>query len=156
MFDPRKIIEILNGHEVEYLILGGFAATLHGCPEQTYDLDILYANTTTNRLKLLAALDEIDAEWDHPLTDEILQQQPVFALNSTWGDVDIFSEVLGIGMYDEALPFVQFFELGNQRVSVFNLTALIVAKEAAADPNPRKRAALDYLKTLQQMTISDG
>jgi hypothetical protein len=87
VFDPQKIIQILNQYEVEFLIIGGFAATLYGCPEQTYDLDILYSDTESNRHKLLASLDEIGAEWDCPLTNRILQQQPVFALNSKYGDL---------------------------------------------------------------------
>jgi len=28
VFDPRKIIEALNRHKVEYITIGGFAATL--------------------------------------------------------------------------------------------------------------------------------
>ncbi len=81
MFDPRKIIEALNRHKVEYITIGGFAATLYGCPEQTYDLDILYADTPANRQRLLAALHEIGAHWDEPLSESVLQRQPVFALN---------------------------------------------------------------------------
>lgn len=61
MFDPRKIIETLNRHSVEYITIGGIAATLYGCPEQTYDLDILYADSVTNRQRLLTALAEIEA-----------------------------------------------------------------------------------------------
>ena len=49
MFDPRKIIEALNRHRVEYIVVGGFAATLYGCPEQTFDLDILYTDAAANR-----------------------------------------------------------------------------------------------------------
>lgn len=40
MVDPGRIIQELNQAEVEYVIIGGVAATLHGCPEQTYDLDM--------------------------------------------------------------------------------------------------------------------
>ena len=65
MFDPRKIIEALNRHQVEYITIGGFAATLYGCPEQTFDLDILYADTPAklNRLSMtfLAGLASIFA-----------------------------------------------------------------------------------------------
>jgi hypothetical protein len=82
VFDPRKIIEALNRHKVEYITIGGFAATLYGCPEQTFDLDILYTDTPANRQRLLAPLAEINAQWDEPLSDAVLQRQPVFALNT--------------------------------------------------------------------------
>jgi len=89
--DPALIIRALNRARVDYLVIGGVAATLHGCPEQTYDLDILYAATPENRSRLLTALREIEAEWDQPLTDDLLQRQSVFALNTKHGDLDIFT-----------------------------------------------------------------
>ena len=150
MFDPRKIIEALNRHQVEYITIGGFAATLYGCPEQTFDLDILYADSVANRQRLLAALAEIEARWDEPLTDSVLQRQPVFALNTKFGDLDILNEVLGVGTYQQAKPRIQSMRVGNEAVAILDLPTLIATKEAAADPNPRKCSALEYLKTLQQ------
>jgi hypothetical protein len=150
VFDPRKIIEALNRHKVEYITIGGFAATLYGCPEQTYDLDILYADTPANRQRLLAALHEIGARWDEALSDSVLQRQPVFALNTKFGDLDILNEVLGVGTYEQATSHQQLMNVGGGHVAILDLPTLISAKEAAADPNPRKRSALEYLKALQQ------
>jgi hypothetical protein len=148
MFDPRKILTALNRHQVHYVLIGGFAATLHGCPEQTYDLDVLYADTPENRQRLLSALRDVNAQWDRPLDDAVLQRQPVFALNTCFGDLDIMTWIPGVGTFDQALSRSQPFQLGNEAVNVLNLTALIAAKEAAADPNPRKQSTLLYLKGL--------
>jgi len=49
MLDPSKIIASFNRHRVNYLIIGGFAATLHGCPEQTFDIDLIYEDSPENR-----------------------------------------------------------------------------------------------------------
>jgi len=49
MFDPVKIIDALNHHQVDYVVIGGIASVLHGCPEQTYDLDILCGKTISSR-----------------------------------------------------------------------------------------------------------
>lgn len=154
MFAPQQIIEALNRHEVKFVIVGGFAATLYGCPEQTFDLDILYADTAVNRMKLLSALHEIEARWDVPLTDTVLQRQPVFALNTKYGDLDILSEVLGLGSYENAQPHVRTIRLQNQTVPMLDLPTLIRTKEEADDPNPRKRAALQYLKEILRRQAS--
>jgi hypothetical protein len=61
LFDPRKILQALNAYKVQYVIVGGVAATLHGYPEQTFDLEILYADTSANRARLLQALQAIEA-----------------------------------------------------------------------------------------------
>lgn len=148
MFDPKKILATLARHRVQYVVIGGFAATLYGCPEQTFDLDILYADTPMNRKRLLAALRSIKARWDKPLTDKVLQQQPVFALITKHGDLDIFSVISGLGTFEEAKHHVQRMRVGDRSIPLLDLSALIVAKEAAADPNPRKQAALQYLKAL--------
>jgi hypothetical protein len=148
--DPALIIRELNRAEVEYLVIGGIAATLHGCPEQTYDLDIFYAPTAENRARLLTALQAIQAEWDLPLSDAILQRQPVFALNTRHGDLDIFTSVPGIDTFESASASAQIFQMDGFPVKVLDLATLIRAKEVAADPNPRKQSALAFLKSLQK------
>ena len=150
MVDPSRIIEQLNHGGVDYVVIGGVAATLHGCPEQTYDLDILYAATPENRARLLTALQAIDAQWERPLTDAVLQRQPVFALNTKHGDLDIFTQVPGVESYAAAAQEANVFELDGVPAKVLNLSSLITAKEAAADPNPRKQSALAFLKALQK------
>ena len=150
MVDPARIIEELNRAGVDYVVIGGVAATLHGCPEQTYDLDILYAGTPENRGKLLKALEGIGAQWERPLTEEILQRQPVFALNTKHGDLDIFTTVPGLAGYSEAAASADLLTMEGVSVKALNLSTLIAAKDAAADPNPRKQAALAFLKALQQ------
>jgi hypothetical protein len=37
--DFSEFIELLNEHEVEYLIVGGYAVILHGYPRYTGDMD---------------------------------------------------------------------------------------------------------------------
>ena len=150
MVDPALIIRALNRARVDYLVIGGVAATLHGCPEQTYDLDILYAATPENRSRLLTALREIEAEWDRPLTDDLLQRQSVFALNTKHGDLDIFTSVPGIENFSAAASTANICNLAGQEVKMLDLQTLILSKEAAADPNPRKQAALAYLKAIQR------
>ncbi len=41
MFDPLAMCRILNEEEVEYVVLGGFGAIVHGSPVTTRDLDVL-------------------------------------------------------------------------------------------------------------------
>jgi hypothetical protein len=150
LVNPAHILRELNAAGVDYVIIGGIAATLHGCPEQTYDLDILYDPTDENRRRLLRALERIEAEWDRPLTNELLQRQPVFALNTRHGDLDIFTSVPGVENFQSAVADAAVFEFEGVQVRALNLTALICAKEAAGDPNPRKQSALAFLKALRE------
>jgi len=150
MFDPGKIIAALNHHQVRYVVIGGFAAVLHGCPEQTYDLDVLYADTEENRQRLLLALHEVGAKWDRPLSNDLLQSQPVFALNTQFGDFDIMTWIPGLEDFNQAFNRTEVFQLGDETLRALDLSTLIASKEAAADPNPRKQSTLLYLKRMRQ------
>ena len=38
--DFKEFIELLNAHNVEYLIVGGYALAFHGHPRYTKDIDV--------------------------------------------------------------------------------------------------------------------
>jgi hypothetical protein len=46
---------------VEFLVIGGVAAVLHGAPVATFDLDVVHSREPDNIVRLLAALEELDA-----------------------------------------------------------------------------------------------
>ncbi|MBL7223470.1 MAG: nucleotidyltransferase [Candidatus Brocadiae bacterium] len=52
----RDVFASLNSHDVHYLVIGGVAASLHGVPRGTFDLDILIEATRDNAQRLLDAL----------------------------------------------------------------------------------------------------
>ncbi len=158
MFNPEKIIQILNKHQIEYIVIGGVAASLHGCPEQTYDIDILYNNTEENKNRLLKALNEIEAKWDVPMTSDVLNRQFVFAFYTKYGDLDIFNYVTGLGYYDDAIKYKEIAEYSNMNIQILNLEGLIKSKEAIIEEerNPRKLSAFEYIKNLYNFKEDKG
>ncbi len=54
----QDVFASLRSRGVEYVVIGGIAAILHGVPRTTFDLDILIEATPENAEKLLAALNE--------------------------------------------------------------------------------------------------
>jgi predicted nucleotidyltransferase len=56
--DFREFLRSLNAHEVEYLLIGGYAVTYHGYPRATADMDIWVAVSPTNADRIVAALKE--------------------------------------------------------------------------------------------------
>jgi tRNA nucleotidyltransferase/poly(A) polymerase len=53
----RGVFASLQHHDVNYVVIDGIAAVLHGVPRATFDLDILIEATPENAEKLLAALE---------------------------------------------------------------------------------------------------
>jgi hypothetical protein len=48
MFDPVRICTILNEEEVEYVVVGGFAAVARGSSLPTRDIDIVPSRSPDN------------------------------------------------------------------------------------------------------------
>jgi hypothetical protein len=60
-FRPEAILDVLERHRVRYVLIGGFAATIHGSPYVTTDVDITPATGPENLAQLPAALNELEA-----------------------------------------------------------------------------------------------
>lgn len=54
--DFRELLVLFNEHNVEYLIVGGYALAFHGAPRFTGDLDILVRPELENAQRILKAL----------------------------------------------------------------------------------------------------
>ena len=59
--DLPRLIEVLNRHEVEYLLVGGVAATAYGAERETEDADCVVRRERVNMERLAAALRELHA-----------------------------------------------------------------------------------------------
>lgn len=54
--DFREFIELLNEHDVAYLVIGGYAVNFHGYPRYTKDIDLWLWLTQENIEKLIQAI----------------------------------------------------------------------------------------------------
>ena len=52
----KDVFASFQQHDVQYVVIGGIAAVLHGVPRATFDLDILIEPTPVNVRRLLDAL----------------------------------------------------------------------------------------------------
>ena len=57
-FDPIGALQVLQRHEVRFVVIGGVAARLWGSPTMTNDVDICYDRDPRNLERLAAALQE--------------------------------------------------------------------------------------------------
>ena len=56
MTDLRALLASLADHGVEFIVVGGAAATAHGAARLTQDIDVVYARDPANLDRLVAAL----------------------------------------------------------------------------------------------------
>lgn len=56
--DFIEFIELLNAHNVRYLVVGGYPVALHGHPRYTKDLDVWIELSPKNAENIINALEE--------------------------------------------------------------------------------------------------
>jgi hypothetical protein len=54
--DFEDFVKLLNKHQVNYMVVGGYALAFHGKPRHTGDLDIWINNSKENAEKLVLAI----------------------------------------------------------------------------------------------------
>jgi hypothetical protein len=133
----------LNRHGVEYVLIGGGAALLHGAPiARTRDADIVPAKRDDNLNRLAAALREMDARlWVGPAEPEGLEMvfdrtslgqiDSFLNLVTQYGPLDVTYRPEGTEGYDELVRSVVAVQLLGVDVPVASLADVIRSKEAA-------------------------
>jgi len=169
-FDPRPLLRNLHDHAVDYVLIGGLAAALHGSPVATNDADICPDRTPENLARLAAALREIDARVRTDAEpaglpfaiDAVFLGRIETALNlsTRYGNFDIsYRPAAFAGGYHELLPHAVDYDIDGFTVKVASLSDIIRSKRTAG--RDKDRAVLPVLEALEdeiadQATRDDG
>ncbi len=134
----EKQVRLLGRFNVECVIVGGVAATLHGSEIPTTDLDVCHARNQPNLERLAKALQSVHARLRNApeaipfiLDAETLRRGLNFTFTTDIGSLDLLGEVRGVGYYDDVLPGAVMYELFGYLFAVIEIDKLIVAKRTA-------------------------
>ncbi len=138
MTDFGRLIGTLTDAGVDFLVVGGLAANVHGSGRLTSDVDVVYARDSDNLHRLAAALAPL-----HPylrgappglpftLDQRTLSTGLNFTLVTDAGDLDLLGDIAGGGGYDALLSHSVSIELFGRPVRCLDLPTLIHVKRAA-------------------------
>jgi hypothetical protein len=130
--DFRSFICALNHNSVEYILVGGYAAILHGYLRVTGSMDIWVNRTKENYSKLVKAF----AEFGLPLFDMTenkfldVDLVDVFSYGRPPVSIDIITRLKGVE-FDEAFSQALRFDENGLSIRFIHLNNLIQAKRAA-------------------------
>ena len=163
-FDPRPICAALTGEGVRFVLIGGFAAAVHGSPLPTSDVDIVPARDGENLERLARALVQLNARLrtesepvDVRIDAAFLRAMP-FMLNlvTDYGDVDLTFEpagrLAGFEGWDAGAIDVEISPELVVRVAA--LDDIIDSKRAAG--RTKDQFALPFLESLRDAILSRG
>ena len=155
MTDNGAVLKALTAAHVEFILIGGLAAIVHGSARVTYDIDVLYNREADNLGRLTSSLAPffpyprgapkgLPFEW----SKNKLQHGCNFTLVTTLGDIDLLGLVPGNGTYETILPNSQPITLAGSTFPVVSLSDLIHLKTAAG--RPKDLEALAELEILMR------
>jgi hypothetical protein len=127
--DFSELLESFNVHEVEYLVVGGFALAFHGAPRFTGDLDLLVRPDPTNARKVLSALTTFGFG-DLGLTvDDFIRDDSVVQLGVPPVRVDLLTSISGV-RWEEAYRHRTDGELGGVAVAFIGRAEFVANKRS--------------------------
>ncbi|MBA3605162.1 MAG: hypothetical protein M3487_03225 [Actinomycetota bacterium] len=164
MFDPVRICELLNEEHAAYVVVGGFAAVVHGSSLPTSDIDVVPSRAPENLDRLARALRRMNARIRTsgepvlaPLDGPFLANMPLMLnLVTDFGEVDLtFSPSGGLGGFDEWDEHAVVVDIAEGvTVHVAALDDIIGSKRAAG--RLKDQRALPYLESLRDQARLGG
>ena len=156
-YDPRLICSAFDAEGVRFVVIGGFAATIHGSPLPTSDVDIVPERGDENLERLARSLSGLHARLrtdagpgDVRIDRGFLRAMP-FMLNlvTDHGDVDLtFAPAGGLDGFDGWDARAVDTEIAPGLVIRIGALDDIIDSKRAAD-RAKDRAAIPYLESLR-------
>jgi len=140
-FDPSRLLRALSDGGVDFVVIGGIAAILHGSARNTFDLDICFAGDAQNLEALGTVLVGLQARL-RGVPDPVsfvpdaaaLRRVEVFTLATAAGDLDVLRSPPGAPRYDVLRAHADRYDVGGFEVNVASVEDLIAMKTAAGRP----------------------
>lgn len=145
-FRPEEILRVLEKHGVRCILVGGFAAVIHGSPYVTTDLDLVPEESSANFERLSAALDAVHARvWSASTPEglvfghdaESLSRVRIWNLITDFGRLDLISEPDGTSGYEDLVRDATRLKILGVGVDVASLADVVRSKEAAGRDKDR-------------------
>lgn len=148
MTDFARLLRVLVDAGVDFVVIGGVAATAHGSAHVTVDLDLVYGRRRENIERLAEALAPLrpylrGAPPGLPFhfDADTISRGLNFTLVTLAGDLDVLGEATGGGTYEALQPHSETRTLFGLNVRFVDLPTLIRLKRAAGRPKDLERIA---------------
>lgn len=152
----NRLLHRLAEADLDFVIVGGFAAMLHGSSLVTRDLDICMVLDAPNVERLRQILADLYPV--HRFTVARLPFGTVPApgtslqnlyLETTWGALDVLTVMKGVGDFARIKQTAQEIDLLGTKCRLISLDDLITVKESVA--RPKDLLAASELRTIRDL-----
>lgn len=121
---------MLNAHQVEYLLIGGYAVAYFGYPRATADMDIWIAMNPANAERTVTVLKGFGFDLPDLSTELFLKEWQIIRLGVPPVRIKISTTISGVG-FQECFADKVSGELDGQKVNLISLHHLKANKKAS-------------------------
>jgi hypothetical protein len=126
----REFINLLNSHDVEYVVGGGHAVAFHGHPRFTGDIDFPIRTTPGNVSRVLAVLDAFGFGNLGIVEQDLLERGRILQLGQPPNRINLLTSISGVD-FDSAWERRVQTLMNDQPVALLGWDELIRNKRAA-------------------------
>ena len=128
--DFKEFLQLLNAHQVDYLLIGGYAVGYHGYPRATADIDIWIAMHSLNADKVVVVLKEFGFDVPELKPDIFLKEDQIIRMGMPPIRIEIATTISGVD-FDECFRERIIDELDGVQVNIISYKHLIINKKAS-------------------------
>jgi hypothetical protein len=153
--DFLQILNILCAHKVDFIIVGGVCAVLHGAPVTTFDLDLVHSRSPDNLKHIMSALKKLGAYYRSHGEQRLAPRLSDISstghqlLMTKFGPLDLLGTI-GVGHdYEDLLKHCVKIEVNDLWLNILDLQTLIEVKNETI--SEKDKAIIPILKrTLEE------
>ncbi len=127
--DFKELLELLNAHKVEYLVVGGYALGFHGAPRYTGDIDLFIKPDSANAKRIIETIKEFGFESMNLSETDFTSKDNVVQMGFSPVRIDIMTSLSGV-TWEKANAGKIKGDLGEVTVYFINKEDLITNKKA--------------------------
>jgi len=131
--DFQEFLQLLNGQEIEYLIVGGYAVSHYGYVRYTGDLDIFVALSRKNADRLTQAFRDFGFDLPEEKPELFLNRGRIVRISHEPMRLEILNEIDGVD-FEQCYANRNEVDLGGIKANVISLAHLLLNKKASGRP----------------------
>ncbi len=129
--DFEDFLKLLETHQVDYMIVGGYAVAYHGFPRFTKDIDIFFDDSSVNVDRLMQALVDFGFNQRSIPRDTLQTAGKVLAIGVAPVRIDLINQISGLSFID-ARPNTIRGQYGEVMVTFIGRDDLIQNKSSTS------------------------
>ena len=128
--DFAEFLKLLTAHNVEYLLIGGYAVGYYGYPRATNDMDIWIARHPANAARMVAALRAFGFDTPQLSANLFLEGENIVRLGVPPIRIEILTAISGVN-FAECYAARVFTNMDGVAVNLISLPHLKINKQAS-------------------------